>query len=364
MREAQARHDDREAFMGASQRQHVVNDLTRWVAAGQPAVLATVVASSSSAPRGVGAQLAVTVGGLWTGALSGGCAEVSVLTAAEQLLALTGDQSDRAALRVTMTRDELGEVGPVCGATLDVLIERVDADLLALLAASARPAREISTVRRWSPALRGLVRMMTTSLECDVDSGRARPSCDFTTSDGGSLQFSEEIPPTPRLVVCGAGDVSAELIRAAQALGWRTTLIDPRTAFVAQTVLSAAPDQVFTAWPDDAANDGDLALDTRCACVAAAHETRIDVPFLTRALPSPAFYVGSIGSRVVQFERKAALAQLLDEEILARHHGPAGLSLGGGDASEIALSIIAEIVAVLNGRTGVPLRATDEPIRA
>jgi len=120
---------------------------------------------------------------------------------------------------------------------------------------------------------------------------------------------------------------------------------------------------VLAVWPDDVAAD-ELALDARCACVAAAHEERIDVPFLTRALTSPAFYIGSIGSRVVQFERHAALAQRVDEPTLARHHGPAGLSLGGADASEIALSILAEVVAVLNGRSGVPLCATDEPIRA
>jgi xanthine dehydrogenase accessory factor len=178
--------------------------------------------------------------------------------------------------------------------------------------------------------------------------------------DGG--RRVEHVEPAPRLVVAGAGDVAAELLRHGRALGWRTTLLDPRAAFVEQTLRDAPADEVVAAWPDDAAEQ--LALDARCACVAAAHVGRIDEPFLELALQSPAFYVGSIGSRVVQRARTEALATRLDEAQVARHHGPAGLDLGGGDAAEIALSIIAEVVAASNGRTGGPLRSSPDPIRA
>jgi xanthine dehydrogenase accessory factor len=354
--------------MGLGQRRIVADALARWMSEGRPCVLATVVSTTDSAPRGVGAQLAVTDGDLWVGGLSGGCAEVGVLHEARELLA---GEDLVAAVHVTMTRDELGSAGPVCGATLGVLVERVDAELASLLGECANEAaagRGAACERRYgvrpapiddaaAPDRVTLVRRSARA--CDADGGRA---LEWEPAAGGDNLLVERAPAAPRVVVGGAGDIACELIRAAGALGWRTALVDPRGSFVEQTLAQVQPDEVIRAWPDAAFDELDGGPDD--AFVAAAHEERIDLPFLVNALRTDAFYVASVGSRVVQHERAAQLAEAVGSSRAAHHRGPAGLNLGGMDAAEIALSILAEALATRNGRSGAPLRESAEPIGA
>ena len=342
-----------------SGRRVVVDALRRWVGAGQPAVLATVVTSSGSAPRGLGAQLAVTRGDLWAGGLSGGCAEVAVLTAAAELL----DGDDTAgATWLELVRDELGSVGPVCGATLGVVVERVDAELLGALehllhdassGAGAGWRREYSGEGGGRLARRSVARTPAGAAGIHVEG-----------SPSGSLAIVEALAAPPRAIVAGAGDIAAELLTILRGQGWRTALLDPRGAFVAHTLSVVTPGEVIRAWPDRDVFAG-LDVDSSTACIAAAHEERLDQPFLEAALRSPAFYVGAVGSRLVQHQRRAALAaEGLDEAALERLHGPAGLDLGGGGAAQIALAIAAEVTAAWNGRKGGALVHSRGPIRA
>lgn len=109
----------------------------------------------------------------------------------------------------------------------------------------------------------------------------------------------------------------------------------------------------------------ELEVDARTACVALAHESHHDEPFLALALASDASYVGAVGSRKVQQERRDALKERgVAEDAIERLHGPAGLDLGGGSAAEIALAIAAEVVATFHDRAGVSLATTSGPIRA
>lgn len=358
--------------MGLTQRRIVSEAIDHWMQARRPCALATVVSTTDSAPRGVGAQLTITDGGLWVGGISGGCAEVGVLHEARLLLQQEGSEALERAVHVTMTRDELGSVGPVCGATLGVLVERVDASLAALLRRGVElplHGEDALIARRYEideESAQSLESERFSLLRTAIDPGMAT-----TLLNGhGTLAWerstthvtlAELVPAAPRLVIGGAGDIACELVRAATAVGWRTAIVDPRAAFVEQTLTQVTPGEVIRQWPAEAFA-GELTATRNDAFVAAAHEERIDIPFLANALQSEAFYVASVGSRVVQFERRAELEREVGVERAARHRGPAGLDIGGVDPAEIALSIMAEAVAVRHGRAAAPLRDTAGPI--
>jgi len=174
----------------------------------------------------------------------------------------------------------------------------------------------------------------------------------------GQKVFAEVHSPPPRLVVVGATDTAEELCRAAKALGWRTEVVDPRPGLVTRERLPS-PDEIKVAWPDELEPGSDDAV------VVLTHEERLDVPALTAALASEAFYVGAIGSRKTQAKRRERLLEAgLAEESIERLAGPAGLDLGADTPAETAVSILGEILAVRAGRTGGRLVERSGPIHS
>jgi xanthine dehydrogenase accessory factor len=183
------------------------------------------------------------------------------------------------------------------------------------------------------------------------------------TSDDVGLVLRQLVPAAPHLVLGGAGDIARELVLLGERLAWRTTVVDARTTILEQLTRACTPTRAVGGWAEGEWDE--LGVDARTACVALAHEAHHDEPFLARALASDAAYVGAVGSRKVQAERREALAARgLDDAAIARLHGPAGLDLGGSSASEVALAIAAEIVATFHDRAGQSLTGTEGPIRA
>lgn len=351
----------------------VAHALGTWLDAGRPAVLATVVATDGSAPRGLGARLAIAGPQEWIGALSGGCTEAAVIAEAERLL----DEGDPDhAVLVAYAKETMVDVGPVCGSTLGVLVEVVDDVLVGTLerlvdTASAGTAADFAITYAWSDestppdelvvagATTRLVREVV-SLETHADPGARGVSL---TRDEQGVVLRQLVPAAPHLVLGGAGDIARELVLLAQRLAWRTTVVDARTTILEQLTRSCTPDHAVGGWADSSWDE--LGVDSRTACVALAHEAHHDEPFLARALASDAAYVGAVGSRRVQQARRDALAERgLEPDAIARLRGPAGLDLGGGSASEVALAIAAEIVATFHERGAEPLSSTSGPIRA
>lgn len=351
----------------------VTRALGEWLDAGRPAVVATVVTTDGGAPRGLGARLAIAGAQEWVGALSGGCTEAAVIAEAERLL--TDGEPDSAVL-VSYEKETMADVGPVCGATLGVLVERVDDVLVGTFerlvdTAMAGSAADLRVTYSWeveaaAPAdlqaggTVGLVREEVVLDELTGDGGVSGVS--FAMQSSGA-ELRQAVPAAPQLVLGGAGDIARELVLLADRLAWRTTVVDPRAAVLQQTLRSCTPTRSFGRWADDAWDE--LEVDARTACVALAHETHHDEPFLARALASDAIYVGAVGSRRVQAARRGSLeAAGVEAASLDRLRGPAGLDLGGSSAAEVALAIAAEIIATLHERSGTPLVQTAGPIRA
>jgi xanthine dehydrogenase accessory factor len=166
----------------------------------------------------------------------------------------------------------------------------------------------------------------------------------------GMRVFVELYGPPPRLVVVGAVDTAEALCAAAKRLGWHTICVDARARFATPERVPSA-DELVVEWPDVALER--LRPDHGTAIVVLTHDLKFDVPALEAALRTDAFYVGAIGSRRTQAARQEALvAAGLDEESIARVHGPAGLDIGADTPAETAVSILSEALACRAGRNG------------
>ena len=145
--------------------------------------------------------------------------------------------------------------------------------------------------------------------------------------------FVESVAPQPRLVAVGAGDIAEALCAFARPLGWHTVVVDPRTGLATRERVPSA-DELLVEWPDAIDVDEDTAV------VSLVHEERLDLPALRRGVEGGAFYVGALGSRRAQEKRREQLGDLVDAV-----RGPIGLDLGGESPAEIALEIMAELLA-------------------
>lgn len=162
----------------------------------------------------------------------------------------------------------------------------------------------------------------------------------------GNTWFLHAFNPPLRLVVVGAVHIAQALVPLAAGLGFGVTVADPRRAFASDERFPGIA--VSQAWPDEALDE--LRPDSRTAVVTLTHDPKLDDPALDRALRSPAFYIGSLGSRRTHAARLERLRELgHDNAALARIRGPVGLDIGAVTAPEIALSVLAEIVAVRRG---------------
>jgi xanthine dehydrogenase accessory factor len=299
------------------------DEVSRRLARGERIALATVVATRRSAPRPVGSKLVVSESGELYGSVSGGCVESDVAVQAAEVIA----GAEPRLLTYGISDDQAWGIGLPCGGEIDVFVKRVERELPAdangaLLTALEGPRAG----EQWAAEdVAGPSRV----LELD-----------------GEKVFAEVTGPPPQLVVVGATDTAEELCRAAGALGWRTVVIDPRPGLVTRERLPS-PDELKVGWPDELDLSGDTAV------VVLTHEERLDVPALTAALASDAFYVGAIGSRRTQEKRRERLLEAgVSEESLDRLAGPAGLDLGADSPAETAVSILAEVLAVRAGRSG------------
>ncbi len=187
-------------------------------------------------------------------------------------------------------------------------------------------------------------------------------------SDGDWLTESEVHGPAfiglespPKLILCGAVELSGALSTLAVAIGWRSYVVDPRPRFATGDRFPHA-DGVIVEWPDEAF--AQLEIDETTAVAVLTHDPVLDDPALEIALRSPAMFVGAMGSRRTQTARRERLiaAGMSDAE-LARLSGPIGLDLGARTAMETALSILGEIVAVHHGRAGGRLTPGEGAIR-
>ncbi|MEJ8651076.1 XdhC/CoxI family protein [Streptomyces sp. MS1.AVA.3] len=395
----------------------IAEELHRWVGQGRDFAVATVVATNGSAPRQPGAALAVDSDGTAIGSVSGGCVEGAVYELCQEAL-----QTGRPVLeRFGYSDEDAFAVGLTCGGIIDILVqpvrtgaarpagdgaatgEPVDSTAGTLAAALAAAATgEAAAVARiidgpaellgravlvradgghtgtlgGNPALDRTAIAQTRAL---LDAGRTTtigigsgpgPDDDATGEGAGQaigsqcgpsvvLLVESSVPP-PRMIVFGAIDFAAALVRVGKFLNYHVTVCDARPVFATRTRFPDA-DEIVVDWPHRYLDSQDL--DPRTVLCVLTHDAKFDVPLLERALRLPVAYVGAMGSRRTHLDRQRRLRDTgLTELELNRLRSPIGLDLGARTPEETALSIAAEIVANRRGGTGVPLTGAHTPI--
>jgi xanthine dehydrogenase accessory factor len=304
----------------------VLQQARDWYAGGRRVWLVTVIETWGSAPRPPGALLALRDDGLVVGSVSGGCVEDDLIDRVRH-----GERVTTPSL-VTygVTKEEAARFGLPCGGNLRLVQEPLT-DVGWIDEVLARTARHELASRTLDIAT-GRVQ---------VDAARRGDGFNF---DGSTLRAV--FGPRWRLLVIGAGQLSRVLAQMALALDFDVTCCDPREEY---HLTWDVPGTHFSkSMPDDLVQAMDL--DPHTAVVAVTHDPKLDDMALLEALKSPAFYVGALGSRGNTAVRKERLALFdLSADEIDRLHGPIGLDLGGKTPAEIAVAILAEIIAVKNG---------------
>ncbi|MGW1202194.1 XdhC family protein [Streptomyces cyaneofuscatus] len=364
----------------------IADALHRWTAEGREFAVATVVSVDGSAPRGPGAALAVDSEGTAIGSVSGGCVEGAVYELCAQTL------QDGRSVRESFgySDEDAFAVGLTCGGVLDILVTPVRDETperavfqAALAAATSGGTAALARVVRGPAELLGrallvrpdgsyegglggpadLDRTAAAEARALLDTGRTGTvtlSEDGSHCPGGLTLLVECSVEPPRMIVFGAVDFAAALVRAAKFLGHHVTVCDARPVFATRARFPEA-DEVVVDWPHRYLRG--TRTDGRTVVCVLTHEARFDVPLLTEALRGPAAFVGAMGSRRTREDRLRRLREAgLDEDELARLRSPIGLDLGARTPEETALSIAAEIVAARRGGTGLPLTGGAEPI--
>lgn len=314
----------------------VLKALRDWRSAGQHALLATVVRTWGSSPRPVGSMMALREDGRAIGSVSGGCIEDDLIArhtkALNQNLGIADGPPQL--VRYGVSADEAHRFGLPCGGTLELLLEfNPDAASLQQLVAELEAG---SLVKRSVDRGSGEVRLQTAE----------HP--DALEFDG--QQLVNHLGPGYRMLLIGAGALAEYLATMALFNGFTVTVCDPREEYMGSW--SVPQVNTVTDMPDDAVTA--FKPDARSCIVALTHDPKLDDLALLEALHSPAFYVGAIGSRRNNHARRERMMEHFGETeaSLARLRGPIGLYIGSKTPAEIAVSVMAEILAVKNA---VPL---------
>ena len=365
----------------------LVGTLAAWRAEGAEVARAVVVRTFGSSPRAEGAVLIAAADGRLAGSVSGGCVEGAAYEEIERARA-TGHAR---VIRYGISDEQAWSVGLACGGTIDVLVEpfvRPEAEAAAqstaasggedggaaigravitpLPADSPGPEFGAHVTGDGSAPSQALVAWADGRLEGTLggvaaDTELAALAVEAigrgmsrTVELAGRSLFIEAFPARQRLVIVGAVQVAIPLVAIARTLGYETVVVDGRPAFATRERFPDV-DRLVVGWPDEVADS--IGLGPADAVAVLSHDVKFDEPAILTALGRGCRYVGAVGSKKTQADRRARLvAAGVAEGELARLRGPIGHDLGGRQPAETALAIMAEVVAERYRGSGRPMR--------
>ena len=304
---------------------HMPSIALGYIAEGKGAALATVISTWGSAPRPVGAQLAIASDGAFQGSVSGGCVEGAVILQAQSAM----EDGQCRVLHFGVADEDAFAVGLACGGDIQILVEPIDLgdgpekqliEKAAIAARNRKPFAYSVNLTDWSRELVG-PEGLTAGIHDDL--------------------FVQIVNPSLRMVIIGAVHITQSLSAMARMADFEVFLIDPRESFA---TTERFPNDVFIdAWPDDALRE--IGLDSHTAVITLSHDPKIDTPALAVALRSDAFYIGALGSRKTHAKRVSQLqAEGFTDAEITKIHGPIGLNIGSKTPAEISVSILAEVI--------------------
>ena len=323
-----------------SQDKILLTKLNQLLKGAESFVLATVIETWGSAPKPVGSMLIVNKLGHIFGSVSGGCVEGSVITEALDIL----DTNDCKLLTFRVSDGDAFQVGLACGGEIKILLEpiseentTVSKNLKTFLDEYFNGnlviySIDLTTFERWVTKVN--------------DEGFAKIPMDplnKRTSFKLDDTFFSVLYPRLKLIIVGAVHIAQYLVNLAEIFEHQILIVDPRSAFATKARFPTA--KILTEWPDTALDE--IELDQDSALITLTHDPKIDDIALEKALKSDCYYIGSLGSKRTHAKRLDRLKLLgFTNNQLNRIEGPIGLDIGAKTPSEIALSIMAEIISV------------------
>lgn len=334
-------------------------DLENWLKTGERVALATVLSTWGSAPRPAGSFMAISESGQIAGSVSGGCVEGAVIQAAHQVLKNGTPQR----LHFGVADETAWEVGLACGGEIEVFVQELEKAVadFALQQIQADHSLTIGTLVEAEGGNLGAQVILSGSAESAFSGSLTKdladrlqeavsarldakaPKLAKVESNPELELFLNPIPPEPSLVLIGGGHIAIALGEIAKAVHYHTIVVDPRRVFATDQRFPHI-DQLIQEWPEKAFDQ--LSLGSSTAVATLSHDPKIDDPALSAALGSPAFYVGALGSQKSHAKRLKRLEALgVSPQELERIKGPIGLDIGAVTPEEIALAIMAEVIA-------------------
>ncbi len=343
----------------------ILETMNRWLAEERAVALATVVETWGSAPRRVGSKMGITGQMNMIGSVSGGCVEGAVV---EEALAGLGEGRPRL-LKFGVADDMAWEVGLTCGGSIEVFVEPLDAmwwDALAELALNDNFGVTVTFLKGERIGEKvmldnaGEVIYRSPNLSDDLlDAMRsvaAESHKSGVTALGGERVMVDMQIERPHLILIGGVHVAIPLQAMARQVGFRVSIVDPRAAFASE---ERFPDvaNITHSYPDKALPQ--LGLDRSAYLAVLTHDPKIDDRALITALPANIPYVGVLSSGRTHRQRVARLKEAgLSDELIAQIRSPIGIDIGASTPEEIAVCILAEIIAARNGQ---PVGAQGRP---
>jgi xanthine/CO dehydrogenase XdhC/CoxF family maturation factor len=310
--------------------------------------LATVVTTRGSTYRRAGARLLIPDEGEPIGNISGGCLEGDVARIGREVIA--AGEPRLVEFDMTADEDAVWGYGLGCNGAIELIVEPTSGALESV--GALRSGEGACLVIPLSGPSLGLHRLETDgAAAAALRDGSPR----VEEADGERVYYEPLLPPL-RLLVCGAGHDAIPLVRQAAELGWRVVVVDVRGALL---TAERFPGADGFASPDPASAAAELAPDARTAAILMSHNYLRDIAYLRSFLDAPLAYLGVLGPRG---RTEQMLAEIGAPEAIDRLHAPAGLDIGADGAEEVAHSIVAEVLAVMHGRRGEPLRDRRGPI--
>ena len=344
--------------------QDIWNEVVEWTEAGRAFALARVIQTWGSAPRSVGAAMIVGKDMQVAGSVSGGCIEAAVIEEAQQVLESGGAKQ----VSYGVDDEKAWSVGLSCGGEVTVLVEKhlafaaqdstrsiweelrraVHKNEPAILLTQLQPATQPHLLVYPDHRVVGDWDELTErAVEAALQSYAQRQN--QVVEVAGNPLFIQVFPRQDQLLIIGAGHITIPLVQFAHALNFETIVVDPRQVFATLDRFDVPPHQLLARWPGEVLSAWALTDDTYA--VLLTHDPKIDDEALHLLLKAPVAYIGALGSRKTQAKRIERLQQAgFSEAEIGRINGPAGLDIGARAAAEIALSIMAEIVAAKRGR--------------
>jgi xanthine dehydrogenase accessory factor len=336
------------ALINRADETDVLSAAHTWFAADGQVAIATIIETWGSAPVPVGGQMVIAKDGKFQGSVSGGCVEGDVITEAMECL----EDGKCRSLSFGIEDETAWRVGLPCGGKIRVFVERVDGAAgkayldRAIAARTSRAGLVVAT--RLGDGRRTLYERGASDQDAGIERRFFSGRSSIETVPDGDL-FIHALMPPPRVLIVGATHIAQILAEMVRLTGYQVSVIDPRTAFAAETRFPGI--ELVTEWPQDALPS--LGLDPYTAVAALSHVGHIDDEALKLAVKSDCFYVGALGSKRNHAKRTERLtgAGITAAEI-ARISCPIGLDIGAGTPPEIAVSIMAEMIRALRGEKG------------